>query len=525
MLGSDLNGGGFDTNVAGFPTDGTTDANTGNTSAPVFSSASYNFVAGDVGAWIYIKSGTSSIPGWYKIASVASNKATLNAAIGAAVLAAGIPSTAVGIATVGTPTTLTWGIDYSQSTTAKIAFTDMVIGGTTTQFTSIANPVGKNFVGNIINVTSGTGFTVQRVAVVSTSGTTATCDKSLGTGASTGGVGNLGGAVLSPSIPCSLTVNGSGTSQNVVWIKTGAYTVTSASTGVAGGCINLVGTNGRVEGYGTVRGDIGTPPTLTASGISSFAMVTTPNNSLDRVVNITCDCASLTSGRAFILGSTLGYKLTAKNATNNGFITNTGVAVLVQCVATGCSTQAAFNNGTCFGCVAYSNTITGFTSGSTNFCISYNNSGASSDGFSLTAGSITANCVAYNNGRHGFGVSTINYLINCIAESNTGTGFNCTTTANILINCAAFSNGTNLSKTGIGEQDYGFITYTASAFVAASSGNFALNANAGGGALLRAAGIPGITPDGFSTGYLDVGALESRALMYLGLEMQGGMVN
>ncbi len=62
------NGGGFDTGVAGFPTDGA--ATVATSSAPVFTSASYNFVAGDVGAWIYIKSGTNWTAGWYQITVV-----------------------------------------------------------------------------------------------------------------------------------------------------------------------------------------------------------------------------------------------------------------------------------------------------------------------------------------------------------------------------------------------------------------------------------------------------------------------
>src|SRR5690349_2615049 len=102
--GTTGNGGGFDRGVSGFATDGTVDTNTGNTTAPVFSSASYNFVAGDVGAWLYVKSGTSTIPGLYKIASVASNKATLTATIGTASLEDGSLNVAAGIATVGTPT-------------------------------------------------------------------------------------------------------------------------------------------------------------------------------------------------------------------------------------------------------------------------------------------------------------------------------------------------------------------------------------------------------------------------------------
>ncbi len=54
----------------------------------------------------------------------------------------------------------------------------------------------------------------------------------------------------------------------------------------------------------------------------------------------------------------------------------------------------------------------------------------------------------------------------------------------------------------------GFITGSASFFAAAASGNFALTNNAGGGALLRAAGIPGLFPRGLTQGYLDIGAAQ-----------------
>ena len=60
--GSDNNGGGFDpSQTAGMLTDGAATSATG--TAPVFTSASYNFVGGDVGAWVYIASGTNWIPG------------------------------------------------------------------------------------------------------------------------------------------------------------------------------------------------------------------------------------------------------------------------------------------------------------------------------------------------------------------------------------------------------------------------------------------------------------------------------
>jgi len=54
----------------------------GTSSAPVVSSASHNFVAGDVGGVITITAGTNWTPGTYTIVSVSGNDATLNAAVG-----------------------------------------------------------------------------------------------------------------------------------------------------------------------------------------------------------------------------------------------------------------------------------------------------------------------------------------------------------------------------------------------------------------------------------------------------------
>lgn len=61
---SNVNGGGFNIANANFLTDLTTDTGTGNTSSPIVSSATYTFVAGDVGAWVYVASGTDWTVGW-----------------------------------------------------------------------------------------------------------------------------------------------------------------------------------------------------------------------------------------------------------------------------------------------------------------------------------------------------------------------------------------------------------------------------------------------------------------------------
>jgi hypothetical protein len=509
------NGGGFDTGVAGFPTDGA--ATVANTASPVFTSASYTFVAGDVGAWIYIKSGTNWTVGWYKVASVSAGAATLNGTIGQAVVLSA-PSTIVGCATVASPTGATWGIDYSQSASSRVTFTDMIIGGTTTQFTSSLNPVGKNFVGNIISVTSGTGFTVQRVAVVSTSGTTATCDKSLGTGASSGGNGRLGGALASPGLAASLRVAG-----NTCWINSGTYSITSASTNISGGCVSDA-TGGAVltwEGYGSVRGDLGTAPILQASGaISTFTLfaVTGASTAGFLMRNITVDGASKTSSQGFSFARRgVVYKCRAINCSNIGFSVSAATHTFIICTATNITGGAgAFNTASAgiqaFGCEAYSNTVPGFNSLICADCLSYNNSGASSDGFILFSNNANVNCTAYGNGRDGFrsGIDA-GAFINCIAEANTGFGFGGAGSARAsysLINCAGYNNtGGNRDPNFTGPV-ISFVTGSGSFFTNAAGTDFSLNNNAGAGAAARAAGIPGPSPTGTSTGYLDLGPFQ-----------------
>lgn len=526
--GNDANGGGFDCGVSGFPTDGTVDANTGNTTAPVFSSASYNFVAGDVGAWVFIKSGTNSIPGWYKISSVASNKATLDGTIGHAVLFGGgsaantspnlRPSTAAGLSTVGTPTNLTWGIDYSQGTSPIITYTDMVIGGTTTQFTSAGNPVNKRLIGNVINVTSGTGFTVQRVAVVSTSGTTATCDKSLGTAASTGGNGKLGGCFASPGQAAALMI-----SNNCVTVKAGTYTIASASTNIATGCISSSQTNVLIQGYGTVRGDLDSMsvspsscPLLQASGISTFTMITMSGGGTF-VRNFQLDGATLTSSRGCNISNGMAMNLFASNCTNTGLL----VGILYRGSATGCTTAGAgisiSNTGRVMFAESYSNTVTGFSMAAAQaaFCLSYDNSGASSDGFNCSSPNCSFhNCVAYNNGRVGFRNSSQSpvHYVNCIAEANASNGFQATTGgAFALFNCGVYNNGTDTSFSSDDQfVNLGLVTASSSFFTSASGHDFSLNNTAGAGVLARGAGIPGVFPRATTTGYIDIGAVERQ---------------
>lgn len=254
-----LNGAGFNPASAAFPTDLTTDADTANTASPVVSSATYNFAASDVGAWIYVAAGTNFIVGWYQIASVASNKATLSAAIGAGVVYTAAsnsyaPSTAVGIATVGTPTGGTFGIDYSQQTTAQFTATNLTTSGAgATTVTSATTNFTRMMVGNLIHITAGTNFQTGWYEIITfTDSGNVVLDRtpsSGGAGASgtfyVGGAGTLD-ALADPffeMIPAGSSV----------WIKSGTHTLSAPIT--VSSTNSTTANPSNIMGYTSLRGD------------------------------------------------------------------------------------------------------------------------------------------------------------------------------------------------------------------------------------------------------------------------------
>lgn len=275
-----VNGGGFAIDNTNFLADATTDSNTANTDDPILSSASYNFVAGDVDAWVYIQSGTNWTPGFYKISAVASNKATLMAAVGEAVQFNSTTgdwgaNTVAGCATVGTPTSGTFGIDYSQTTAAIITDTDLACAdgdAASPVVTSAAKPFGVNHVGNIIHVTAGTGYTADWYEIVSVSGVNATLDRAVGTdGAKTGGTFYVGGA-MSLNSTLDDEFYEAVPAGSMIWYKNGTYTT--------GEAISVSSTNGTIAnpivhiGYNSLRGDnpIGSTRPTIAAGANAFAL-------------------------------------------------------------------------------------------------------------------------------------------------------------------------------------------------------------------------------------------------------------
>jgi hypothetical protein len=408
------------------------------------------------------------------------------------------------------------GTDYSQQNGNNVATgnddstTDAVAAGTTTITSATAN-FGTTIVGNIIYLQGGTGaLAAGRYQVITrASATNITVDRNVAAG--TGITMNIGGAINGIGVCSASYVAG-----NIVYIKAGTYTISSATIGAVGGTFSSVG-NTYIEGYNATRGDLGTAPLMQASGISAFTVFIAGGGG-STIVNVNMDGAGLGTSRGINTGGTV-YKCKAENFTNNAFTTSS-TSTCYFCEATGCSTNEPYDQVNAVACIAHDNTVTGYAIGAGCFffnCISESNSGASSDGVAFSASatrSACVNCVAYNNGRDGFRCDgDAVFVINCIAEDNAGWGFNDLNQASLLFDCCAgFSNTSGEITIGTGKvtRSIDFVTGSSSFFTDAANGDFSLNNTAGAGADARAAGKPGPYLNALTTGYLDIGAAQHQ---------------
>lgn len=531
--GSDtLNGGTFDPGAT-FAADLAATVATG--TAPVVTSATYTFVAGDVGAFLFIKSGTNWTPGWYPIASVSAGAATLSAAIGGVTLYNGttLLNAAAGCATTASPTAGTWGVDYSQQSAAQFAFTDMAIDATTnTKFTSAAHPVGPNFVGNSITVNSGTGWTVQRSSILSTTGTVATCHQALGTTSSTGGTGGMGGGLASPGMIGTISAFTSYTA----FIKYNAtpYACTATANGAGG---KLAPSAGLVlVGYDTTRAVMNNDtnrPTINAAAASMTLFDGT--GSASQVHNLIFDNSgsNATVTLVKVSGSyPVVRRCRFRRATTIALSITSGICKVSDCEFSACSGTSVvaatcsllLNRATLDSCSATSAIVfTGGSSGAsqaTDVVVSnftgtgniFSVSGAQSVAFSRCTGHIAA-------GSTGSGISYAGTteMTDCLmVGGNAGGGGifgfvnNAATGPCRLANCAAWNfSGGNYSVGG-GQSVESFVSLSASPFTSVGGNDFSLNSTAGGGAACKGTGTPTAYPGlTTTTSTTDIGAVQS----------------
>lgn len=427
------------------------------------------------------------------------------------------------------------GTDFSQQNAAQQAYTDLVIGATTTQLTSAAHPFGATEPGNLINITGGAGCTVGRYEVNSVAVVTATMDSAVGAAGSTC-TGNLGGslATLTNAIAIYGPTNG-----QTINVKAGTYTqTTTAQPNSPGG--NAFFT---VRGYNATHGDGGTPPLITTATNSTVLVnlthatflssvpsiwknVSFSNTAAIRAIGVTDTSPGTTQtfqncifdgfttaiklGAATSAGSLGATAIEVKNSTSDGIMIGTTAAATTNPIGLSCyacyihnNTGSGITNGTAdpvkinvANSIFALNGAAGITSRNaedqifvvSSAFVSNTTAGILASGSTGSNGLqvIAQNSIFYANGTYGVNVSNAGNL------SSLG-GFN-----------AYGANGTaptNNFPSGIGD-----VTLTANPFT--SSTNFALNAAAGGGALLKATGYPGVFPGATTTGALDIGPVQ-----------------
>lgn len=413
------------------------------------------------------------------------------------------------------------GTDYSQQSSAQVAFTDLVIGATTTQLTSAANPFTSAHVGNTINITSGTGFTAGRYTVVSVSGAVATMDRAVGTAASTGGHGNLGGSMLTPGGAMAVIASG-----NAVWVKAGTYTITATVQNASGTSFSLLG-------YSATHGDNlpGVTITTATGGINIITL--SPGTASPWIHNLTL--SSTSSGGDGIFVNDLNDSLVVTNCNLLGSFVNginglahVGVAItVINTFITGCSGYGIGGQGTALmvaNCVVSGCTGVGiqgsslFINVSRSICVG-NSVGVQING-TTSYTTILDSTLSYNvlsgivlNNTSWFGNLGNDFIAqNNIMYGNSAWGIDALAASpgnsNLYLNHNAYGGNTtgNLNNVPAGVGD---VILSAVPFTSHSTGDFSLNSAAGGGNSCKGVGYPGTFPGGLSVGKLDIGAVQS----------------
>ena len=398
------------------------------------------------------------------------------------------------------------GTDFSQQDAVQVAYTDLVIGASNT-LTSAAVPFTSADVGNNITITSGTGFTADIYNIRSYAAGVVTLDKSPGTLASTGGVGNLGGARNGLNTGTS-KVQAKVVAGNKIWIKNEAWNE-AITLSVAGG----TGTPIVWEGYNSTRGDTPTGSNRPRNNRASAAGNAISGNVADNIFkNIWVSNCGSTGGWANSGASTF---INCRSSNNTGYGFNI-IGLKINCESDnnsvdGFNAVAATQRGA-FGCYAHDNSAIGFDLVSVNeflaFCISESNAshGVAQSG---SAGSPLINCtINGNTGASTDGVNSggtplaIHMVFNCNITNNGRYGINQAGVGAIILNYNNYyGNATaarNNAPTGANDiaLDPGYTD--------ATNGNFAVGTN------MKAVGWPGVFPSGASTGYLDIGAVQRQ---------------
>ena len=421
------------------------------------------------------------------------------------------------------------GNDYTQQDSPVLSLSDCDAVNTT-NLHSLTGGFTSAMVGNLIQISGGsltpgyyeikTFMDVQNI----------TLDRICGTGS--GSTGRIGGGLATLSKLASSMIG-----SNKAFVRgSGIYTSTATITFAA----NVTPTNtvppSRLIGYSTVRGDNGlftvqlqTNSNLTALNFAGSGWVAEGAN---------VDCNSLPSSTGISLGGQYSdcRRCRVSNFTSSGIMAVTTDSAISDCEitagktgATGISTSSA--NVKIIRNYVHDNLGVGISAtydDDVTWNVVTNNAGATSDGIRIGYGTVAMFNTVHNNGRNGISKvdnSLINgQMRNNILSANAGYGYSggaspglpadsrydgnayFNNTLGPRVNCDDIS-GVNSVNPYINILD---AILTTNPFSNPSSSDWSLNSAAGGGALCRAAGSPGLLMGSSKAGFVDFGALQHQ---------------
>lgn len=353
------------------------------------------------------------------------------------------------------------------------------------------------------------------------------------TGSDSTGDGSSGNPYATPG-----KAGGNHSGGDRIIIENANYSLTSDTANVTGGPLSpvagtvvsptlVVGCNSIVGDLDSVN-DFTNFPILSANASHPVTPFTIANSNI-HVYNLACNGGNqsnraiwISAGSNSIVCNCKGY-----NALFFGLEVE-GSASIYRCYLTGNGSSGAAlyissSNVTVEDCLITGNSNPGIKVDGVHThilrCIIHSNTGASTDGIIVfgSLGAAIRNSILYNNGRAGIRLSDStspgnasikNNIIYLNAEFGIYSGSVLLTDPDIDYN--AFLSNTSGPRNNVpaGSHD---ITLTADPFVSKSTGNFALNSTAGGGAALKALGFPVTFPLGLTQNYLDIGVAQSQA--------------
>lgn len=426
------------------------------------------------------------------------------------------------------------GTDFSQQNSAQYTFTDLVVDlVTNTKVTSASHNFVSTDVGNCLRITAGTGYTTGVYYIVSVAANAATLDRSPAAVGVTGGTFFVGGALATLA-----QLNTEMCSGCRAWVKAdAAYVISSKIT------FNYSSSGATwIRGYTSTRGDGGRATIKSTGSIGGDRLVDLNVSQNFTFANFTFDVNG-DSGVTCLLF--LGQPTYAENIECKNFN------------YTGGTGQIQFNNirGVCRNCWVHDGTASGtafYYANEENLCLycsAINLPSNGSIGFRMDYGNnclfcLVANLAGANSDGFQIGGQPFMRLDNPVCYSVTRDCVRLTSVSiPILITNGIFVNATNgINNTSgttlrdgdiLNDYNYTFnmsgaavvnltagahsVTLARSPFVNAGSLDFRLNNNAGGGASVRAHGVPSSLPGVTGTYYPDAGIAQHQDPKFLGV--------